>query len=90
MASAPGSFPLYYLYARVIFQIAEDTTHNRKKASAALKAALAKAPSAVEVIVEFHTCFPAMDEHENHATVGQVSNSIQRKLLFSIVGVRSH
>ncbi|CAH1247472.1 CARF [Branchiostoma lanceolatum] len=53
--------------------IAEDTKQSRDLASAALKAALAKTPSEVEAIVEYHTCFPTIDDHQNHPTVGQVA-----------------
>ncbi|KAI8516096.1 hypothetical protein Bbelb_069090 [Branchiostoma belcheri] len=69
----PAQFAVSHVMKFPDFKIAKDTTHNRNKASAALKAALANSPSAVEGIVELHTSFPTIDDHQNHATVGHVA-----------------
>eukprot|EP00058_Branchiostoma_floridae_P026757 XP_002612248.1 hypothetical protein BRAFLDRAFT_100078 [Branchiostoma floridae] len=53
--------------------ISEDTPARRRNVSEKLRDAIADNPSSVKAVVEYHTSFPSLEEHQNHPIVGEAA-----------------
>ncbi|XP_035685999.1 uncharacterized protein LOC118422494 [Branchiostoma floridae] len=69
----PVQFYAYHIIKFPEFKISEDTPARRRNVSEKLRDAIADNPSSVKAVVEYHTSFPSLEEHQNHPIVGEAA-----------------